>query len=112
LAGLRISKNRSNFQALIKKAPEAARRLEAKHAQRWASVMIQIMPEDTGAMKESTAVVTGSSGATGVQIGVPYWDFQNSGTVYISGLHFVEESREFVRPDFVKDLRNFVRHLR
>lgn len=112
MAGLRITKKRDNFQLLIKRAPERARLLEAKHAQIWASVMIQIMPEDTGAMKESTAAVTGSRGATGVQIGVDYWKFVNDGTVYQSGQHFVEESREFVRPDFVKDLRKFVRYLR
>jgi calcineurin-like phosphoesterase len=70
------------------------------------------MPEDTGAMKESTAVVTGSSGATGVQIGVDYWRYVNSGWSHFEGYHFVEESREFVRPDFIKDLRQFVRHLR
>jgi hypothetical protein len=112
LAGLRITKRRDNFQELIRKAPEKARLLEAKHAQRWASVMIQIMPEDTGAMKESTAAVTGSGGATGVVIGVPYYRFVNDGTVYQSGQFFIEESREFVRPDFLKDLRGFVRHLR
>lgn len=109
---LRITKKRDNFKALIAKAPIAARALEAKHAQLWASVMIQIMPEDTGAMKESTAAVTGSSGATGVHIGVSYWRYQNDGTAFVPALRFVEESREFVRPDFVKDLRKFVRYLR
>jgi hypothetical protein len=112
LAGLRITKKRDGFPALVAKAPAKARELEAKHAMRWASVMIQIMPEDTGAMKESTAAVTGSSGATGVVIGVDYWRFPNDGTVYQSGQFFVEESREFVRPDFVKDVKSFVRHLR
>jgi hypothetical protein len=112
MAGLRITRRRDNFQALIKRAPQAARELEIKHVQIWASVMIQIMPEDTGAMKGSVAVVTGSSGGSGIVIGVFYWKMVNDGTVYISGFHFVEESREFVRKDFVADLKKFVRYLR
>jgi hypothetical protein len=110
--GLRITRKRDNFQALIRKAPIAARKLEQKHAEIWASVMRQIMPRDTGDMIESTAVVIGSSGHASILIKVSYWKFVNNGWVYFEGYHFVEISLEFIRPDWIKDLKKFVRYVK
>lgn len=109
---LRITKKIDRFQEHIRNAPKAARALELKHAQIWASVMKQIAPEDTGALKESIGVQIGSSGGVGLVIGVSYWRFVNNGWVYFEGYHFVEESREFIRKDFVADLKKFVRYVK
>jgi hypothetical protein len=112
VAGLRITKKVDKFQQHIRNSPRAARELEQKHAEIWASIMRQIMPRDTGAMVESVAVMIGPSGHAGIVIAVFYWKFVNDGTVYISGQFFVEESRELARPGFVKDLKGFVKYLK
>lgn len=109
---LRITKKVDRFARIIAAAPQAARELEREHTETWADVMIQIMPEDTGEMKRSTEVVETGSGRTAIKIGVYYWRFVNDGTIYQEGQFFVEESREFIRKDFLKDLKQFTRRLK
>lgn len=106
---LRITKRKDRFQEYIKAAPQVARELEEKHVKRWAFVMIQIMPENTGAMKRSTEAVPNSTNrGWGVRIGVSYWRYVNSGWAHFEGYKFVEESREFMHPDFIRDLKKFI----
>lgn len=109
---LKLTKRTDNFGKLIAASSKTARALELKHTKAWKTVMVQIMPEDTGAMKRSTEVVQTTRGGYGIQIGVSYWRFVNDGTIYFEGYHFVEESREFVRRGFIADLKGFVRLLR
>lgn len=106
---LRITKRRDNFAARIRQAPDKARKLEEKHCKAWADVMRQIMPVDTGAMRDSTEAVQLGTGGWGVRIGVNYWSFVENGTIFQSGQFFVRESREFVRRGFLKDLKDFAK---
>src|ERR1044072_4547077 len=110
---LRITKRTDNFAHYIKAAPKVARELEEKHVKIWANLMVQIMPEKTGKMKRNTeAVPNRTNKGWGVRIGVNYWKFVNSGWAHFEGYHFVEHSREFVRPDFKRDIKQFIKLVR
>lgn len=67
--------------------------------------MKAIMPEKTGAMKRSTEPVELANGWA-IRIGVSYWRYVNDGTIYIEGQHFREETWEFMKADFEKQMRN------
>jgi hypothetical protein len=111
--GLRITKRKDRWPEYVKAAPDVAREIEERHTKDWAYVMIQIMPEDTGAMKRSTeAVPNKTNRGWGVRIGVDYWRYVNNGTIFQNGQFFVEESRELIRPAFKRDVKGFCGHVR
>lgn len=84
-----------NSPIFLRQAAEDADGKAEKAVKSGVEFLKGIMPRRTGAMIESTEPVRLPRGWA-VKIGVDYWDFVNSGTIFIEGQHFVEKAIEYI----------------
>lgn len=108
---IKLQRYGDKFEKLRQQLPSKANAIVDKHTDATVDLMKQLSPVDTGAMRDSIEKVTLGPLTLGIKIGMPYWIFNELGTIHMEATPFVSPAVESGRAGYLEELKQALRDL-